>query len=295
MKWLVSQLCFLTAFLLVVPCAGAQDGLLQTSNDLIVDTVDTTTNAVGDLSQSVSLGDATDGLGGAVSTTEQTAAAVLDSGKSSTGSSAPATSGSASTEGTISDGSGGSSRESAASSPSPGKEFRSRFDRLPPRLERLLERIELGRNVRANLRRLQEALASLSAQDRARVLRLLNAEIRQLRANGVSATERKRIERLIRVRGALTGLRAPTSAAADASTRTPTTGPSLADEALGASAAGGDVPPGKRAGAPGDGTRGSSSPMGLRAAGGFPFKIFLALGAVLLLILGGLAAKEEWA
>jgi hypothetical protein len=41
MKWIVSQLCFLTAFLLVAPCAGAEVGLIQISNDLIVDTVDT--------------------------------------------------------------------------------------------------------------------------------------------------------------------------------------------------------------------------------------------------------------
>jgi hypothetical protein len=73
---------------------------------------------------------------------------------------------------------------------------RTRFDRLPRRLEALLERIELGRNVRANLRRLEEALESASPALRARVLRLIRAEIDRLQRGGTTPRERRRIERL---------------------------------------------------------------------------------------------------
>jgi hypothetical protein len=73
---------------------------------------------------------------------------------------------------------------------------RTRFDRLPRRLEALLERIELGRHVRANLRRLEQALASASPELRARVLRLIRAEIDRLQRGGTTPRERRRIERL---------------------------------------------------------------------------------------------------
>jgi hypothetical protein len=70
---------------------------------------------------------------------------------------------------------------------------------LPRRLETLLERIELGRHVRANLRRLEHELAFASPALRIRILRLVRAEIRRLRAKGTTAAERSRIERLRRV------------------------------------------------------------------------------------------------
>jgi hypothetical protein len=90
--------------------------------------------------------------------------------------------------------------------------MRSRFDRLPPRFERLLERIEMGRNVRANIRRLERALASASPELRRRVLRLLGAEIARLRRGGVTPAERRRIARLQQVRRELTHRTGPGTA-----------------------------------------------------------------------------------
>jgi hypothetical protein len=73
---------------------------------------------------------------------------------------------------------------------------RTRFDRLPRRLERLLERIAAGRHSRGDLARLERLLGSLSPSLRARVLRLVRAEIRQLRGGSETAAERRRIRRL---------------------------------------------------------------------------------------------------
>ena len=300
MKWLVPHLLLLMACMAVVPCAGAQIVSPQTSDDLVVDAVDTTTEAVADRTQSVPVGGLTTPLADAVSTTQQTATGAVDGGAAVADTSGSSTSSSGSTSGT-SGGSTSSSRHRSGGRASPGKEFRSRFDRLPPRLERLLERIELGRNLRANLRRLQEALASLSASERARVIRLLNAEIRHLRANGVSPAERRRIARLLRAREHITALGTPTAtplgaptatpATVDAGTPIPTTRPKLAGGVLGASVSGRDTPSGQTAPST---IAGSSEPSGIPEAGGFPLKIVLALGAVLLVVLGGLAVKEEW-
>jgi hypothetical protein len=298
MKWLVSHLLLLAAFLLVAPAAGAQIVPVQTTTDVLNSTVDTTADTAGDVLQPV-----TGALDGAVSTTqqtatgaEQTATGALDSGTAVTGVTGPSTSASSSTEESTSGGSRSSTSDGAGGSASPGKKFHSRFDRLPPRLEMLLERIELGRNVRANIRRLQQALASLSAQDRARVLRLLNAEIRRLRADGVSAAERKRIERLIRAREKIAGFGAPTAtpAVSDASARDPVGRP-RAGTVLGASAAGDNGTSEKGAAQEADRQGDQSGPSRILEAGGFPFKILLALGAVLFVVLGGLAVKEEWA
>jgi hypothetical protein len=89
-----------------------------------------------------------------------------------------------------------SSRRSASDSGASRPRIRTRFDRLPRRLETLLERIELGQNVRANLRRLERALASASPEMRTRVLRLIRAEIARLRRGGTTPRDRRRIERL---------------------------------------------------------------------------------------------------
>jgi hypothetical protein len=287
MKWLGFHLLLLAA-VVVAPSAGAQVVPLQTgTDDLVGGTVDTSADTVGGLTQSVS-----GGLDNAVSTTHQTATGVLDPATGSSGDSTSSTSGSASTEGTASG--GPSSSGERAGSTAPGKRFNSRFDRLPLRLERLLERIELGRNVRENLRRLQQALASLSAQERARVARLLNAEIRRLRVDGVSSAERKRIERLIRAHEQIAAFGTPTatSAVGGAGAGDPATGPPLAGGVLGATAAGDEAPAEK--GAQKEGATGQSGSPGILDADGFPFRILVALGTVLLVILGGLAVKEEW-
>jgi hypothetical protein len=88
------------------------------------------------------------------------------------------------------------SRRSASDSGASRPRIKTRFDRLPRRLETLLERIELGQNVRANLRRLERALASASPEMRMRVLRLIRAEIARLRRGGTTPRDRRRIERL---------------------------------------------------------------------------------------------------
>jgi hypothetical protein len=263
MKWLVSFLPFLMLFASVVPCAPAQSVTLTTSDDPVGDAVETTEDTLRDLPQPGSLGDSTDRLG-------DTAGDGLDSG-------------------------------TALAGASPGKAFRTRFDRLPPRLERLLERIELGRNVRANLRRLERALASASVRDRARLLRLLNAEIRRLRADGVSPAERRSIERLIRTRATISALSVPTpTSAADATMGTsgsalaPGTGPRVGTGVLRAFVAGSKASPREGATRPRDGAGSPSGPSGTPDGGAFPLiQVLLALCVALLVIGGGLAIKED--
>jgi hypothetical protein len=84
----------------------------------------------------------------------------------------------------------------------PGRSYRTRFDRLPRRAEVLLERIELGRNMRANLRRL-EALLRRSPALRAKLARALRSELARLRKGGLTHAERHQVRRLIRVQRGL--------------------------------------------------------------------------------------------
>ena len=108
------------------------------------------------------------------------------------------------------DGGSGSASGGAASSGSATDSNRgspqTRFDRLPRRYERLLERIESGRHVRANIARLQALLASASPQLRARVMRQIRLEIRRLERGGLTRRERAAVRRL---RALLTRLQAP--------------------------------------------------------------------------------------
>jgi hypothetical protein len=73
---------------------------------------------------------------------------------------------------------------------------------LPRRAEVLLERIELGRNVRANLRRL-EALLRRSPDLRTEVARALRAEMAGLRKGGLTHVERRQLRRLVRLQQVL--------------------------------------------------------------------------------------------
>jgi hypothetical protein len=81
----------------------------------------------------------------------------------------------------------------------------TRFDRLPRRYDRLLERIESGRHVRANLARLRALLASASPQLRARVMRFIRLEIRRLERGGLTRRERAAEQRLRTLLTALQG------------------------------------------------------------------------------------------
>jgi hypothetical protein len=255
MKWFVSLL--LLAFTSLVPCASAQVVTLTTPDVTLTSPDD----ALGDLSQPGSVGDSTAGLG-------DTAGDAVDSGAAS-------------------------ARTSA------GRAFRTTFDRLPSRLERLLERIELGRNVRANLTRLKEMLGSASVRERARLLRLLNAEVRRLRAGGVSPAERRRIHRLIRTRAALTAPPVPTTtsevehgtAGTSGAAVAPGTGPRVGEGVLRAYVAAGKAPPSAGATPP---SRGAGEPPSDGDEGGFALsRLLLALAAVLLVIVAGLAIREE--
>jgi hypothetical protein len=73
---------------------------------------------------------------------------------------------------------------------------------LPRRAEVLLERIELGRNVRANLRRL-EALLRRSPDLRTEVAEALRAEMARLRKGGLTHVERRQLRRLVRLQQVL--------------------------------------------------------------------------------------------
>ena len=72
--------------------------------------------------------------------------------------------------------------------------LRTTFDRLPRRLEALLERIVLGQEPGANLRRLEQALRAGPPQLRARVLRLLRAEMRRLKQGGPYAQRARPVQ-----------------------------------------------------------------------------------------------------
>jgi hypothetical protein len=100
------------------------------------------------------------------------------------------------------DGSSGSATSSNPRSP------RTKFDRLPRRYETLLERIESGRHVRANIARLRALLAQASPEFRARVMRLIRHEIRRLERGGLTGRERGAAQRLRRLLATLQG---PTS------------------------------------------------------------------------------------
>jgi hypothetical protein len=172
---------------------------------------------------------------------------------------------------------------------------------LPARLETLLERIELGRNERANLKRLKQMLRSLSPRERARLLHLLNAEIRRLRAGGVSPKERRRIERLVRTRQALTAPPAPTPTppsdvadtpgGASETALAPESGARAGEGVLQAHAAASKERPSEPAGPP---RRGAGEQPDEGDEGAFTLSpLLIALGAVLLAIIGGLALREE--
>jgi len=130
--------------------------------------------------------------------------------------------------------SGSSSRSGSASRArvrSGSNGTHTRFDRLPPRFERVLERILAGRHVGANLRRLERLLASASPRLHARILRLVRHEIRALEQGGTTPAERRRIKRLHRVEDLLAS---PTDAtAATAGTPVSAVASSAGDAAAG--------------------------------------------------------------
>ena len=155
------------------------------------------------------LGTVTGTVSGTLNTVSGTTTGSISGGVvSGATSSAPSTG----LSGTSGSSSGGSTGSSSSSSPSRERServrtarYKTRFDRLPYRLERLLERIERGENVRANIRRLERLFESASPSLRRRVLRLIRAEILRLAGGHTSRRERAAMGRLARALNQLEG------------------------------------------------------------------------------------------
>jgi hypothetical protein len=160
----------------------------DTASDAIGTVTSTTNGVVGTVENSVD-----QAIGSAAGSTVSGVAGTATSASGFSFATDSSSSGSTTSSG---DRSSAQSRRSASDSGASRPRIKTRFDRLPRRLETLLERIELGQNVRANLRRLERALASASPEMRTRVLRLIRAEIARLRRGGTTPRDRRRIERL---------------------------------------------------------------------------------------------------
>jgi hypothetical protein len=210
----------LAAWLVLGTPAAAQTVPLPDADATVSDVVDTvsstTDQVVGTAQDTLDQATSSSGSGGGDVVSSTTAAGGSIAG--SVFSTVAGTTSSASSDGsTTSSSSGGSTASSTRSGSNGGTAGssrqgpRTRFDRLPRRFEMLLERIELGRNVRANIRRLERALASASPELRRRVLRQLRAEIARLRREGVTRPEQRRIERLRLTFETLTGSQAPSA------------------------------------------------------------------------------------
>jgi hypothetical protein len=166
--------------------AGAQSDPLGTVTSAIPTIASPTTIASG------LTGGTTSGDSGLIDAVSGSTDGVLESG---------VLSGTETTGATSSDTDGGSesaSRDDASSGSNRGSSH-TKFDRLPRRVETLLERIESGRNVRASIARLSELLGSSSPQLRARVMRLIRLEIRRLERGGLTGRERAAAQRLRRL------------------------------------------------------------------------------------------------
>jgi len=196
----------LAAGAMALPMSSGAEGLPGTD-----DAVGTVTSTAGTVTSTVD--GVTSGVtstSGAASAAANTAAASLTGTASPTGgvtdpgstdlTASGSSSSSQSTTGETSQGSGNQNARSGRASP--GRSYKSRFDRLPRRAELLLERIELGKHVMANLHRLEVLLAS-RPHLRVLVLQSIRAELAHLRRGGLSPAERSRVHRLHTVRHAL--------------------------------------------------------------------------------------------
>jgi hypothetical protein len=165
--------------------SGDLPGTVTSTTDAVIPSTETVTSVVGTVTSAAGDAAGTAGpQGGGV------VGAVSDSG--AVAGTQSSSSGQSSTAGSARSREGGDTRSRRNS---PGRAYDSRFDRLPRRIEVLLERIELGRNVRANLRRLRSLLASRPDREDA-VLRAIRAELKDLRRGGLSPSERKKVARL---------------------------------------------------------------------------------------------------
>jgi hypothetical protein len=267
--------------------ATSQIVTLPDPGETVSDVIEDATSTVGDT------------VGTAQETVSETVSETATTPSSGSGSTSTSSGGTSSSEGSSSAAGSRSSSRGRAADSGP----RTRFDRLPPRLERLLERIELGRNVRANLRRLEQALASASPELRRRVLRLIRAEIRRLERGDVTPRERRRIERLRLVLETLTSP-SPSPSSGGSQVLIPDSAGAGAEQGaqkqnvrgentgvLGTQARGGG---GEQAGGGGGGEQPQSRPIPIPPAppgtDGLPFVLGLVLFALLVLGFVGLVA-----
>ena len=185
----------------VATATSAVDDPVGTVTSTANDVVGTPNDAVGTVTTNGG-----DAVGNVTSTASGTAGSIVDGVNS--GSQTPAASSSAGSSSDDSGGTSSSDRRKAAGSRGdgkvPGRSYHTRFDRLPHRAEILLERIELGRNMRANLRRL-EALLRHSPALRDELARALHSELARLRNGGLTHAERRQVRRLVHVQRALAG------------------------------------------------------------------------------------------
>jgi hypothetical protein len=159
---------------------GATDSVTGAVNDSVTGATGNVTGAVNDA------GSAVDGSASGSGATGVFSGSGSAATSSSTGGSGSASSGDSST-------SARSAKASNRGSP------HTRFDRLPPRYEKLLERIESGRHVRASVARLRALLASASPELRARIMRAVRMELRRLEKGGLTRREHAAAERLRRL------------------------------------------------------------------------------------------------
>ena len=217
--------------------AGVQlDPLDTVTSDLNTGVTDGVTDSVTGVTDTVTgVTDTVTGVTDTVTGAVNDAGAAVDGSVSGSGATGVLSgSGSAATSSSTGGSGSASSGDSSASARSGKASNRgsphTRFDRLPPRYERLLERIESGRHVRASVARLRALLASASPELRARIMRVIRMELRRLGKGGLTRREQAAAERLRRL------LPTPGGTAASQSTQVSRTqfGPSGAVSSLSA-------------------------------------------------------------
>jgi hypothetical protein len=181
--------------------AGVLDPLDTVTSDLnagVTDSVTGATDSVTGVTDSVT--GATSGVTGAVSDAgSEVDGLVSGSGAMGVLSGSGSAATSSSTGGSGSASSGDSSASTRSGKASNRGSPHTRFDRLPPRYETLLERIESGHHVRASVARLRALLASASPELRARIMRAIRMELRRLERGGLTRREQAAADRLRRL------------------------------------------------------------------------------------------------
>ena len=172
-----------------------------------LDPIGTVTSAVSTVAGSTTIVSDLTGGGDATAPVSEAESVISGGLEATSGGGDSSTSSATSSASETSNGSEGAPSDSGSSAGSSGARritgARTRFDRLPRLYETLLERVELGRNVEANIARLRTLLASASPELRVRILRLIHSEIARLERGGLTRRERAAARRLGRLMRAL--------------------------------------------------------------------------------------------